>query len=170
MASTAGGRAHTRTLPSAAPVIRCWPLSQVSVVTGPGSGSVATGAAVATSHSWAEPSLLPSASSDPSGLNATALIQLVAPLNWPVGCGRAGLVTSHSQTVLSLLPAASVRPSGLNATENTTSAGPLRLGSAAGRIFAPGPFAPDRVQRATVPPEVPAASSVPAGLNATVCT
>ena len=68
---------------------------------------------MAGSHSRAVLSMLPVASSRPSGLNVTPLTQP----SWPVRVRRQSPVAgSHSRAVPSSLAVASSRPSGLNAT------------------------------------------------------
>src|ERR1700730_14727648 len=101
----------------------------------------------------------------PSGLNATAFTQPVAPVSGAARTGRAGLLTFHSQTSPSLLLAASVVPSGLNATELTRSPGPVSRGPSG-----VGWWASATSQSRTVRSPLPAASVVPFGLNATELT
>ena len=73
-----------------------------------------------TSQSRMSRSALPTASTCPSGLNATEYAVLVGPVSaLPSFTGVAGSVTFHSRTSSSALAAASRSPWWLNATENT---------------------------------------------------
>ena len=105
----------------------------------------------------------------PSGLNATALSQLVAPASVPARTASdpflVTFLTVHSQTFRSWLAAASVRPFGLNATPNTGPPGPVS-GMCGYSVAADGVT----FHSAIVPSEVPAASTWPSALNATEFT
>ena len=76
-------------------------------MTGCGCGSSAVSSPGPGFQTSTRPSLLPAARLRPSGLNATALTQSVAPVRAPSGAGRAGVITFHNQTLASWLPAAS---------------------------------------------------------------
>src|ERR1700733_2913242 len=163
---TGVGSIQDRTVPSASPVIRCPAPSQASEVTGCGWGSSSVSRQPDTCHTCTSPSLLPAARPAPSGLNATALTQSVAPVSGgPADRGRPPPPTRHSHTFLSCDPAESRPPSGLNATEYTGPAGPSSgEPSAAGRAGSRTSHTPTR------PAVLPAASIAPSGLNATACT
>ena len=131
MASTGVGSAQSRMVPAASvDTMRSGP-SQVTEVTGWASGSVADSARVAMFHTSTLASEVPAARLCPSGLNATALTQFVAPVKVPSGtalpdCPAARAAPSrHNHTFLSRLDAARSRPSGLNATPETCMAGPV---------------------------------------------
>ena len=115
-----GTGGQSRTAPSTAAVTRAGPAKRTAV-TGPGWGRVvSSGRSPAVDQTRTALSEPPAASCRPSGLKASALTQLVAP----VRAGR-GAPSAHRCTARSAPPAASRCPSGLNATANTVLAGPV---------------------------------------------
>lgn len=76
--------------------------------------AISTGCAgSATFHSQTVPSVTPTASMVPDGLNAAAHTYPDGPVSGlPSATGRAGSATSHRCTVLSALPTARTLPSG----------------------------------------------------------